>query len=594
VKRSAAVKWLQTSHTIIFAKALTFSTTGARSQQAMRSTIVLLFVALLSVPSFTQTDRVTIRVDAAKGKGPMKPIWSFFGYDEPNYTYMKDGKKLLSELAALSPVPVYVRAHNLLTTGDGTAALKWGSTNAYTEDAAGKPVYDWKIVDQIFDTYIKVGAKPLVEIGFMPEALSVKPQPYRHYWEPGKPYAEIYTGWAYPPKDYAKWAELIRQWVLHSVERYGKDEVLTWYWELWNEPDITYWKGAPEEYNKLYDYTADAIKRALPQARVGGPATTGPSAQRAGIFLRQFLEHCARGKNNVTGQTGAPLDFITYHAKGNPRVVEGYVQMGLMKNLADIDNGLKIIADFPQFKALPIILTESDPEGCAACSARVYPHNTYRNGAMYPVYTAAHINNAFKLADRYQANLEGLMTWAFEFEDQPWFDGFRSLATNGVDKPVLNVFRMAGMMRGDRVKVESSGAVGLDAILKEGVRGKPDIDALAARAEREVSVMTWNYHDNDAPAPDSAVRLTISGLPAAAQRVLVRHYRIDRDHSNAYTVWKEMGSPQNPTPEQYARLEAAGQLQLLTSPEWIGSKDGQVELSFALPRQAVSFIQASW
>jgi xylan 1,4-beta-xylosidase len=561
----------------------------------MKQIALCLALILATTPiNLPAQEPVTIRVDADAKIGPLKPIWAYVGYDEPNYTYMKHGQKLVAELAKMNPVPVYFRAHSLLVTGDGKPALKWGSTNAYTEDSAGKPVYDWKIVDQIFDTYIKVGAKPLVEIGFMPEALSVKPQPYRHYWEPGKQYAEIYTGWAYPPKDYAKWAELVRQWVLHSVERYGKDEVLTWYWELWNEPDISYWKGAPEEYNKLYDYTADAIKRALPQARVGGPATTGPSAQRAGAFLRQFLEHCARGKNNVTGRTGTPLDFITYHAKGNPRVVEGYVQMGLMKNLADIENGLKIIADFPQFKALPIILTESDPEGCAACSARVYPHNTYRNGAMYPVYTAAHINNAFKLADRYQANLEGLMTWAFEFEDQPWFDGFRSLATNGVDKPVLNVFRMAGMMRGDRVKVESSGAVGLDAILKEGVRGKPDIDALAARAEREVSVMTWNYHDNDAPAPDSAARLTISGLPAAAQRVLVKHYRIDRDHSNAYTVWKEMGSPQNPTPEQYARLEAAGQLQLLTSPEWIGVKNGQVELNFALPRQAVSLIQARW
>jgi xylan 1,4-beta-xylosidase len=533
-------------------------------------------------------------VDASAKIGPLKPIWAYVGYDEPNYTYMKHGQKLVAELAKMNPVPVYFRAHSLLVTGDGKPALKWGSTNAYTEDAAGRPVYDWKIVDQIFDTYIKAGAKPLVEVGFMPEAMSIKPQPYRHYWEPGKPYGEIYTGWAYPPKDYAKWAELIRQWVLHSVERYGKEEVGAWYWELWNEPDITYWKGTPEEYNKLYDYTADAIKRALPQARVGGPATTGPSAQRAGAFLRQFLEHCARGQNAVTGKTGAQLDFITYHAKGNPRVVEGYVQMGLMKNLADIDNGLKIIADFPQFKALPIILTESDPEGCAACSARVYPHNTYRNGAMYPVYTAAHINNAFKLADRYQANLEGLMTWAFEFEDQPWFDGFRSLATNGVDKPVLNVFRMAGMMRGDRVKVESSGAVGLDAILKDGVRGKPDIDALASRSEHEVSVMTWNYHDNDVPAPDSPVRLTISGMPAAAQRVLVKRYQIDRDHSNAYTVWKEMGSPQNPTPEQYARLEAAGQLQLLTSPEWVSGKDGKVELSFSLPRQAVSLIQVSW
>src|SRR6266498_2289599 len=200
----------------------------------MRTITVFLFVALLGVMPFTQTDRVTIRVDAAKGKGPMKPIWSFFGYDEPNYTYMKDGKKLLSELAALSPVPVYVRAHNLLTTGDGTPALKWGSTNAYTEDASGKPVYDWTIVDRIFDTYIQAKARPFVEIGFMPEALSTNPQPYVVNW----PARDGGKGWSYPPKDYGKWAELVRQWVLHSVARYGKAEVAQWSWELWNEPDI--------------------------------------------------------------------------------------------------------------------------------------------------------------------------------------------------------------------------------------------------------------------------------------------------------------------------------------------------------------------
>src|SRR5215207_2496161 len=104
---------------------------------------------------------VSIQVDSAAKTGPLKPVWSWFGYDEPNYTYMKDGKKLLSELAELSPVPVYVGAHNLLTTGDGTPALKWGSTNAYTEDANGNPIYNWKIIDRIFDTYIERGMKPL-------------------------------------------------------------------------------------------------------------------------------------------------------------------------------------------------------------------------------------------------------------------------------------------------------------------------------------------------------------------------------------------------------------------------------------------------
>src|ERR687890_598275 len=126
---------------------------------------------MLALPLTAQTARVSIRVEAASPKGAMTPMWAFFGYDEPNYTYMKDGRKLLSALADLSPVPVFVRTHNLLTTGDGTPALKWGSTNAYTEDASGRPRYDWSIVDRIIDTYLERKMKPLVEIGFMPEAL---------------------------------------------------------------------------------------------------------------------------------------------------------------------------------------------------------------------------------------------------------------------------------------------------------------------------------------------------------------------------------------------------------------------------------------
>src|SRR5437773_2507065 len=116
---------------------------------------------------------VTITVDAARPQGELKPIWRFFGADEPNYASMKDGRKLLAELGQLGSPPAYFRAHNLLTTGDGTPALKWGSTNAYTEDAQGKPIYDWRIVDRIFDTYRERGLRPYAQIGFMPQALSV-------------------------------------------------------------------------------------------------------------------------------------------------------------------------------------------------------------------------------------------------------------------------------------------------------------------------------------------------------------------------------------------------------------------------------------
>ena len=126
--------------------------------------------------------------------------------------------------------------------------------------------------------------------------------------------------------------------------------------------------------------------------------------------------------------------------------------MGISKELEDTEAGFKIVESFPKFRKLPIILTEADPEGCAACSARVYPPNAYRNGTLYPAYEAAAFKSMLQLEDRHKLNLEGILTWAFEFEDQPYFDGFRTLATNGIDKPVLNFFRMAGMLGGDRIE----------------------------------------------------------------------------------------------------------------------------------------------
>jgi xylan 1,4-beta-xylosidase len=183
--------------------------------------IVLAGVALWCAVATADSFPVEIRVDAANPIGELRPIWRFFGADEPNYAYMKDGQKLLRELGALRPKEVFFRAHNLLTSGDGTPALKWGSTGAYREDAQGRPVYDWTIVDRVFDTYLERGVRPYAQIGFMPRDLSVKPEPYQHHWTPATRYEEIYTGWAYPPKDHAKWEELVYQWTKHCVERHG-------------------------------------------------------------------------------------------------------------------------------------------------------------------------------------------------------------------------------------------------------------------------------------------------------------------------------------------------------------------------------------
>jgi xylan 1,4-beta-xylosidase len=530
---------------------------------------------------------VTIKIDAARPQGELKPIWRFFGADEPNYAHMKDGRKLLAELGQLGPHQVYFRAHNLLTSGDGTPALKWGSSNAYTEDAKGNAVYEWRILDRIFDTYRERGIKPYAQIGFMPQALSVKPEPYQHEWRPGLPYNRVYTGWAHPPKDYAKWAELVFQWVKHSVERYGRAEVERWYWEVWNEPNIAYWQGTPEEFHKLHDYAVDAVRRALPTARVGGPDTAGGG----GPFLRGFLEHCLRGTNHATGKTGTPIDFLAFHAKGAPKFLDGHVQMGIANQLRTIDGAFAIIASFPELKDKPIVIGESDPEGCAACQG---PQLGYRNGTMYSSYTAASFARKHALADKHGVNLEGALTWAFEFEDQPYFAGFRALASNGLDLPVLNVFRMFGKMGGRRLAVQSSADPGLEVLLKEGVRGTPDVSALASLEARKLSVLVWHYHDDDVPGPDAAVELSVSGLPLPRGEARLQHYRIDENHSNSFAAWKRMGAPIAPNEQQYAQLEAAGKLAQMEAPATVPIDKGQATLPLALPRQAVSLLVLEW
>ncbi|MFC1222888.1 beta-xylosidase [Pedobacter sp. BG31] len=543
----------------------------------------------LAVSTYTANaqSKANIQVNFDKNIAPMQPIWAWFGYDEPNYTYMKDGRKLLTEISKLSPVPVYVRTHNLLTSGDGTPALKWGSTNAYTEDLQGNPVYNWKIVDQIFDTYVKSGMKPLAQIGFMPEALSIKPFPYQHKWKPGARYDEILTGWAYPPKDYKKWGNLVYEWVKHCVERYGKAEVESWYWEVWNEPDGAYWKGTQAEFFKLYDYAADGLKRALPTAKIGGANVTGGGTR----FLDAFIKHCLTDTNYVTGKIGSPLDAVLFHAKGSPRVVDGTVVMNVRAQLRNIDANYKIIRKYPQLKNIPVIIGESDPEGCAACGMNTNPENAYRNGTMYSSYTAASFARLYELTDKYNINLLGAVTWSFEFENQPWFAGFRDLATNGVDKPVLNVFRMFGQMKGNRVETISNRMYNLNSILDSSIRKtQTDIGALATKADRTAAVIIWNYHDEDKTGTKEAVSITLNQLPA--KTVNITQYLIDTNNSNAYTEWKKMGSPQHPDAKQIATLEKSGQLKMMGKPTEFNTGNGPFEMELA--RQGVAFLKLEW
>jgi xylan 1,4-beta-xylosidase len=199
----------------------------------------------------------------------VRRIWTSLGYDELNWTHTPAGKRALGVIGALAEQPYYVRQHYIFNSGIGWSIPHWGAGNVYHEAADGTPFYDFAIADQVYDAVVHAGHRPLVELAFTPRALVPDGAETRFAFEPSPTQWSPYEAglWAMPPKDYAKWGGLVRALVEHCVARYGAPHVRGWLWELWNEPDIYYWRGTPEQFHALYDVTAAAVKAALPDAR---------------------------------------------------------------------------------------------------------------------------------------------------------------------------------------------------------------------------------------------------------------------------------------------------------------------------------------
>jgi len=543
---------------------------------------VLAIGAAVGLPAMAlaQTETITIAVDATATGTPLEKVWPFFGYDEVNYSTTDEGKELLGTLGTINTVPTHIRTHFLLNTGDGTPSLKWGSTNVYTEDASGNPVYSWTLMDGIMDAITGAGTYPLVEIGFMPQALSTNPTPYQN-----SSVTTLNGGCFSPPKDYTKWGALISAWATHTNVRYP-NVADSWLWELWNEPDIGYWHGTFADFAELYDYTEAALHGVMPKAPLGGPAVTWAD----GTFLTQFLEHCATGTNAVSGQTGTRLDLVTFHAKGGTTVTDGHVEMDLGNQLRLHESGMNAVASFAAFQQTPIYITEADPDGCAACPATTYPANGYRNSPAYGAYEIAMMKRTIELEARIGVKLGGLLTWAFTFPGTPYFSGYRALASNGIHLPVLGAFKLLGALGGMRLPVTSSGALTLDSILSGGVRGQSDVDAMATMNGQTIQVLVWNYHDDLVAVPASPVVLAVKVPASFGARVAASHLRVDDTHGNAYAMWIAQGSPSVPSDTQIEALRQAMDPMPLAT-ETVDVVGGSARLTFELPRFGISLVE---
>jgi len=546
-----------------------------------RTTLALAGFLALGRPARAQTTApVGISVDATARGAPLARVWPFHGYDEINYTTVPEGQALLGTLAALHTAPTYVRSHFWFNTGDGSPAQKWGSTNVYTEDAAGNPVYDFTLTDAILDALTAAPAFPLVELGFMPEALSTHPTPYRNTAT-----RSLDGGCFYPPDDYTKWAGLIREWAGHAAKRYP-NVADRWLWELWNEPDFAYWQGTSDEFFKLYDYTEAALHEVLPSAPLGGPAV----ALAESALLAQFLEHCASGSNAVSGATGTRLDLVTFHAKGGVGLTDGHVRLDLGNQLALHRTGFETVSAFPQFKRTPLYITEADPDGCAACLPDTFPEDAYRTSPAYGTYEIAMMKRSLELSEAMGVDLRGVLTWAFTFPSTPYFAGYRVLATNGIGLPVLAAFKLLGQLSGTRMPVASSGALALDDILASGVRGQADIDGMATLDGNRVQVLVWNYHDDLVPAAAAPVHLTVKVPPSFGSSVRVSHLRVDESHGDAYTLWVTQGMPATPSAAEILALTQAMEPAPLGPDGTLGVTAGSVALDFELPRFGISLV----
>ncbi|SDE01629.1 GH39 family glycosyl hydrolase [Auraticoccus monumenti] len=547
-----------------------------------------------SDPSAPHVRRAAVTVQADVDRGPLARIWESIGYDEINWTYTATGRTLLNTFGELTDRGYHVRPHYVFCSGSGFGIPHWGNGNVYHEDAEGNPFYDFTIVDQTYDAIVEAGHHVLVELAFTPRDLLPPEAEDLKVVSSPTVYSSYEAGtWSYPPKDYERWGGLVAAHAQHCLERYGAEEVGHWLWELWNEPDIFYWRGTPEQFYELYSVTARAVRSVLPEAKVGGPAVTGSGTD----FLRGFLAH--------TSTQGDPLDFVSFHTKGSaftPWRVYGPTggpapvqeNPSAHKMLHEVRRMLRIIGEFPEYHHLPAIVDECDAGVPAHHSAYDNANFGFQNTEYYPVFQVKLMKKLLDLNDAETVQVEQATSWSFYFEGERYFEGTRAFLTaGGIEKPFLNAYRALARM-GQRRVAASSDAEHPVALLDEAQgRSMPEeVDVLASRHEDgTLGVLVWRHTDDQyqRDETETEVELTISGLEDRPYEL--HHLRIDARHSNSHTAWVEAGSPQLPTPEQLQAVKDRQGLEQLEPPRRLeASGTGEQKLTVTLPLPSVSLL----
>ena len=482
---------------------------------------------------------VDITVDATATGTAFPHFWEqMFGSGRASLALRDDYRKDIEAVHQATGFG-YVRFHGIFDRDVGLVQ----------RDADGHISYNFSYVDQIYDGLLERGVKPFVELSFMPRELSSDPSQQHDFW---------YHPNVMPPKDYAQWNAMIRAFAEHLIARYGIDEVSSWYFEVWNEPNLTFWGGKPEQstYFTLYDNTARTLKSVNARLRVGGPAT----AQAA--WVPDFLKH--------VHDTHVPADFVSTHVYGDD-TAQNVFKTSEDISRADmvcraVDKVHREIAASP-YPAMPLIFSEYN------ASYANLP-NVTDTTFMGPWMANTIRECAGKVAV--------MSYWSFSdvFEEQgvvrtPFYGGFGLIAADRIPKPAFNAFALLHRLGDTRLPVSS------DSVLA------------TRRKDGTVVLALWNYAPpvGDTAAytkgePQGAVKhfdIDVAHLGAGAKATL---WRVDATHGNAVAAFDRMGRPDFPSREQIAQLRAAGQL---SAPDVLALEHGRLQID--IPPQGLVVVQ---
>jgi xylan 1,4-beta-xylosidase len=463
----------------------------------MAALLAAMFISLTSVQAQVNTDAQTLVVDASAPAHPFPHYWEkMFGSGRAILSLRESYRNDLRDVKRITGFQ-YVRFH----------AIFHDEVGLYSENKDGHAQYNFSYIDQIYDGLLANGVKPFVEISFMPKDLALKPA-LHPFW---------YKQNVAPPKDWAKWDDLVSAFTKHLVDRYGIDEVASWYFEVWNEPNIDFWAGEPkqETYWQLYDHTAHAVKKVDSRLRVGGPATA------AAAWVDAFIKHCA--ENNV------PVDFVSSHAYGNDSSQDVFGTNEIIPRDAMVCRSVGKVHDQIRTSAkpdLPLIWSEFNA--------------SYKNEPEIEdsIFMGSWMANTIRLCD----GLADIMSyWSFSdvFEEQgvvktPFYGGYGLIAAGDIPKPAFRAFELLHKLGDQRLNLNSDSAL------------------LTRRSDGALVLAVWNYVPPEQSGKTKSITIQFKNKNISEAAV----WRLDDDHGNVMREYARLGSPRYPTKQQLDQLRA--------------------------------------